>query len=74
MLVLALMGHILNKIFKMKYKTHAYGIVHRLFFLEKISFDFKLNVKMKFTLEIRIFCKRNLALMDHHSAVLKLST
>ena len=26
MLVLALMGHILNKIFKMKYETHAYGI------------------------------------------------
>ena len=26
MLVLALMGHILNKIFKMKYETHTYGI------------------------------------------------
>ena len=26
MLVLAIMGHILNKIFKMKYETHAYGI------------------------------------------------
>ena len=26
MLVLALMDHILNKIFKMKYETHAYGI------------------------------------------------
>ena len=26
MLVLALMGHILNQIFKMKYETHVYGI------------------------------------------------
>ena len=26
MLLLALMGHILNNIFKMKYETHAYGI------------------------------------------------
>ena len=26
MLVLALIGYILNKIFKMKYETHAYGI------------------------------------------------
>ena len=26
MLVLVLMGHILDKIFKMKYETHAYGI------------------------------------------------
>ena len=26
MLVLALLGHILNKIFKMKNETHAYGI------------------------------------------------
>ena len=26
MLVLALMGHILNKMFKMKHETHAYGI------------------------------------------------
>ena len=26
MLVLALMDHILNKIFIMKYETHAYGI------------------------------------------------
>ena len=26
MMVLALMGHILNEIFKMKFETHAYGI------------------------------------------------
>ena len=26
MMILALMGHILNKIFKMKYDSHAYGI------------------------------------------------
>ena len=25
-MILALTGHILNKIFKMKYETHAYGI------------------------------------------------
>ena len=35
----------------------------------KFSFDFELNVKMKVTLEIRIFWKRNLALMGHHRGV-----
>ena len=36
----------------------------------KFSFDFKLNVKMKFTLGMRIFCKRSLALMGHHTVVI----
>ena len=32
----------------------------------KFSFDFRFNTKIKFTLEIRIFDKRSLALMNHH--------
>ena len=40
----------------------------------KFSFDFKLNVKIKFTLEIRTNCKRNLALMGHHTPLLKKGT
>ena len=31
----------------------------------KFSFDFKLNMKMKFTSEIRIFCKMSLVLVGH---------
>ena len=38
----------------------------------KFSYDFELNVKMKVTLEIRIFWERNFALMGHHRGVYKL--
>ena len=46
MLVLALMGHILNQIFKMKYETHVYGIeleIENAFkkWNEKIEIDFE---------------------------------
>ena len=46
MLVLALMGDILNQIFKMKYETHVYGIefeIENVFkkWNEKIEIDFE---------------------------------